>query len=121
MERKETARRMVANFFIWLGRLLENWRRLFFAAQEPYRTGDWFYERKKCTDFVPVLLGEGHRNERAKYGIPESRRMGQYEDRSQQVEEIVLVIRYTRRWVQYGIIAHAVICIVIAAVEQTLR
>jgi len=37
------------------------------------------------------------------------------------MQDILLVIRYTRRWIQYGIISHAVICIVIAAVEQTLK
>jgi len=37
------------------------------------------------------------------------------------LQDIVLVIRYTRRWVQYGIIGHAVVCILIAAVEQTLK
>ncbi len=37
------------------------------------------------------------------------------------VEEIVLVIRYTGRWLQYGIIGHAVVCILIAAIEQTLK
>ena len=37
------------------------------------------------------------------------------------LEDLALVIRYTRRWLQYGIIAHAVICIVIAAAEQTLK
>ena len=37
------------------------------------------------------------------------------------VEEIVLVIRYTGRWLQYGIIGHAVLCILIAAIEQTLK
>jgi len=37
------------------------------------------------------------------------------------LQDIFLVIRYTCRWIQYGIISHAVICIFIAAVEQTLR
>lgn len=37
------------------------------------------------------------------------------------LEDIVLVIRYTRRWLQYGIIGHAVLCILIAAIEQTLK
>lgn len=37
------------------------------------------------------------------------------------VQDIILVIRYTRRWLQYGIIGHAVVCIFIAAIEQTLK
>jgi hypothetical protein len=37
------------------------------------------------------------------------------------MEDILLVIRYTRRWLQYGIILHAIVCIVIAAALQTLK
>ena len=31
------------------------------------------------------------------------------------------VIRYTRRWLHYGMLAHVTICIVIAALEHVLR
>jgi hypothetical protein len=37
------------------------------------------------------------------------------------MEDLSLVIRYTARWIQYGVIGHAVLCIVIAAALQTLK
>ena len=36
------------------------------------------------------------------------------------MSDVSLVIRYTRRWIQYGVLAHTVICTVIAAVEGVL-
>lgn len=37
------------------------------------------------------------------------------------VQDILLVFRYTRLMIQYGIISHTFICVLIAAVEQTLK
>jgi hypothetical protein len=33
------------------------------------------------------------------------------------MNDVSMVMRYTRRWIQYGIFAHTVICTVIAALE----
>lgn len=52
------------------------------------------------------------------YGVPPYT-FHRHTDR--RMEDILLVIRYTRRWLQYGIILHAVVCIVIAAALQTLK
>ena len=35
--------------------------------------------------------------------------------------DVILVIRYTRNWIQYGLIGHSVVCIVIAAVKGVLE
>jgi hypothetical protein len=35
-------------------------------------------------------------------------------------EDISLMLRYTRRWIHYGMIAHIVICTLIAAIEGVL-
>jgi hypothetical protein len=37
------------------------------------------------------------------------------------MQDLLLIVRYTRRWLQYGIIAHAVICILAAALIQAIR
>jgi hypothetical protein len=37
------------------------------------------------------------------------------------MQDLLLIVRYTRRWLQYGIIGHAVLCILAAAVLQTIR
>jgi hypothetical protein len=36
------------------------------------------------------------------------------------MQDVVLVIRYTRHWIHYGFIAHVAICTIIAAVEGLL-
>jgi len=33
------------------------------------------------------------------------------------MSDVYLVIRYTRRWIQYGIFAHTLICVVVGAIE----
>ena len=35
-------------------------------------------------------------------------------------EDISLVLRYTRRWIHYGMIAHIAICTLVAAIEGVL-
>lgn len=54
-------------------------------------------------------------------GFPVTSLPGKLFAGASRLQNIFLVIRYTRRWIQYGIISHAVICIFIAAVEQTVR
>jgi hypothetical protein len=34
--------------------------------------------------------------------------------------ELILIFRYTRRWIHYGLFAHTVICAVVAAVEGVM-
>ena len=36
------------------------------------------------------------------------------------MSDVSLVLRYTRRWVQYGVFAHIVICTLVGAVEGVL-
>jgi hypothetical protein len=36
------------------------------------------------------------------------------------MSEVSLVIRYTRRWIHYGLLGHSVICTLIAAIEGVL-
>jgi hypothetical protein len=36
------------------------------------------------------------------------------------MEHVYLVLRFTRHWIHYGILAHIAICTVIAAVEGLL-
>lgn len=36
------------------------------------------------------------------------------------MSDVYLVIRYTRHWIHYGILAHTAICTVIAAVEGVM-
>ena len=36
---------------------------------------------------------------------------------SEVADDIGLVLRYTRRWLHYGLFAHTIICIVIAGLE----
>jgi hypothetical protein len=36
------------------------------------------------------------------------------------MQDVVLVIRFTRHWIHYGFIAHVVLCTLIAAVEGVL-
>ena len=36
------------------------------------------------------------------------------------MNEFSLVIRYTRRWIQYGVFAHIMICTLVGAVEGVL-
>lgn len=37
------------------------------------------------------------------------------------LQDLILVSRYTRRMIQYGIISHTFLCVIIAALEQTLK
>jgi hypothetical protein len=34
--------------------------------------------------------------------------------------DVYLVLRYTRRWIQYGIFAHTIICTVVGAIEGVM-
>ena len=36
------------------------------------------------------------------------------------MNEVSLVFRYTRRWIQYGVIAHTLICTLVGAIEGVL-
>ena len=36
------------------------------------------------------------------------------------MNDVSLVFRYTRRWIQYGVLAHTVICAVVGAIEGVL-
>ena len=36
------------------------------------------------------------------------------------MNDVSLVLRYTRRWIQYGLIAHTIICTVVGAIEGVL-
>jgi hypothetical protein len=36
------------------------------------------------------------------------------------MEDVRLIIRYTRHWIHYGFLAHIVLCTVVAAVEGLL-
>jgi hypothetical protein len=36
------------------------------------------------------------------------------------MEDIRLVIRFTRHWIHYGILAHVTVCSIVAAVEGLL-
>jgi hypothetical protein len=36
------------------------------------------------------------------------------------MSDLYLVLRYTRRWIQYGIFAHTAICTVVGAIEGVL-
>ncbi len=36
------------------------------------------------------------------------------------MSDVVLVLRYTRRWIQYGVFAHTIVCTMIAAIEGVL-
>jgi hypothetical protein len=36
------------------------------------------------------------------------------------MQDIALVVRFTRNWIHYGFIAHIAICVLIAAVEGML-
>lgn len=65
--------------------------------------------------------GGGTRTKGGEYGVPLGEGRGAKWQAEPNLQDVLLVIRYTRRWIQYGIIAHAVICIVIAALEQTLK
>lgn len=87
----------------------------FSAAEGAYRRLAALQEEKYWNVFGVVLEPEG-------LGTGFSRavfcpRMAQ----EPAVQDIILVIRYTRRWLQYGIIGHAVVCIFIAALQQTLK
>ena len=33
------------------------------------------------------------------------------------MSDVSLVLRYTRRWIHYGVFAHTIICTVVAAIE----
>lgn len=106
------ASRMVANFFIDFRSSLEL-AVYCFAAQGPYRPLRFGLEAFLYQDGNGgVLEPDGGSTV---FVVPDL--TGKLEG----VEEIVLVIRYTGRWLQYGIIGHAVLCILIAAIEQTLK
>lgn len=36
------------------------------------------------------------------------------------MSDLSLVLRYTRRWIQYGVLAHTVICTLVGAIEGVL-
>ena len=36
------------------------------------------------------------------------------------MQDVFLVIRFTRHWIHYGFIAHVLVCTVIAAIEGVL-
>jgi hypothetical protein len=36
------------------------------------------------------------------------------------MQDVLLVIRFTRHWIHYGFIAHVVVCTLVAAVEGVL-
>jgi hypothetical protein len=36
------------------------------------------------------------------------------------VQDVYLVIRFTRHWIHYGVLAHIVVCTLVAAVEGVL-
>jgi hypothetical protein len=36
------------------------------------------------------------------------------------MSDLALVMRYTRRWIHYGLLGHSIVCTVIAAVEGVL-
>ena len=36
------------------------------------------------------------------------------------MSDVSLVLRLTRRWIQYGVIAHTIICTVVGAIEGVL-
>jgi len=36
------------------------------------------------------------------------------------MEDLVLIIRFTRHWIHYGFLAHVIVCTLIAAVEGVL-
>ena len=36
------------------------------------------------------------------------------------MSDVYLVLRFTRRWIQYGIFAHTLICTVVAAIEGVM-
>jgi hypothetical protein len=36
------------------------------------------------------------------------------------MSDVYLVLRYTRRWIQYGIFAHTAVCAVVAAIEGVM-
>jgi len=39
---------------------------------------------------------------------------------SVQIEDVYLVIRFTRHWIHYGFISHIAVCVLIAAAEGLL-
>lgn len=36
------------------------------------------------------------------------------------MNDVTLVLRYTRRWIQYGVLAHTLICTLVGAIEGVL-
>ena len=36
------------------------------------------------------------------------------------MEDVYLVIRFTRHWIHYGLLAHMALCVMVAAVEGVL-
>jgi hypothetical protein len=36
------------------------------------------------------------------------------------MSDVYLVLRYTRRWIQYGIFAHTALCAIVAAIEGVM-
>jgi len=36
------------------------------------------------------------------------------------MEDVRLIIRFTRHWIHYGFLAHILVCVVVAAVEGVL-
>ncbi|HTS74930.1 MAG TPA: hypothetical protein VMG40_01935 [Bryobacteraceae bacterium] len=33
------------------------------------------------------------------------------------IEDLYLILRFTRHWIHYGVLAHTAVCVLIAAVE----
>jgi hypothetical protein len=69
-------------------------------------------------EFVPVRRRWRPATGRRFVRVPGYKVAGQTIGRMQ---DLLLIVRYTRRWLQYGIIGHAVLCILAAAVLQTIR
>ena len=103
-------------------KLLGNWRSIILPLKILIvrRVGDFRIFRgspkKYRNQSAPVIGTNGPGT-----GFPLTSLPGKLFAGASRLRNIFLVIRYTRRWIQYGIISHAVICIFIAAVEQTVR
>jgi len=37
------------------------------------------------------------------------------------MQDLYLILRFTRHWIHYGFLAHVAICVVVAAVKGALR
>ena len=108
--------------FHWYSKLLGNWRSIVLPLNILIvrRVRDFRIFRvspEKYRDQSVVVIGTNGPGT----GFPVTSLPGKLFAGASCLQDIFLVFRYTRRWIQFGIISHAVICIFIAAVEQTLR